>query len=109
MASIERTAYPRLRSKLIDQELETDYTLTDDEVAFVRRHAHGDVGRLSMAVTLKTRQRLGYFLALADVPGQIRLHVAKTLGLGDQAELVDGNRSSGDGASIPRGDPRALG
>ncbi len=90
MASIERTAYPRLRSKLTDQELETDYTLTDDEVAFVRQHAHGDVGRLSMAVTLKTRQRLGYFLALADVPGQIRLHVAKTLGLGDQAELVDG-------------------
>jgi TnpA family transposase len=33
---------------------------------------------------------LGYFVALSDVPNQIRLHVANALGLAEQTELVDG-------------------
>jgi TnpA family transposase len=90
MASIDRTAYPRLRSQLTDKELEADYALSEDETLFVRRHARGDVGRLSLAVLLKTRQRLGYFVALSDVPNQIRLHVANALGLAEHTELVDG-------------------
>ncbi len=90
MASIDRTAYPRLRAQLTDAELEADYTLSEDEAAFVRRHARGGVGRLSMAVSLKTRQRLGYFPALTDVPDQVRLHIANGLGLEDQVELLDG-------------------
>jgi hypothetical protein len=89
MASIERTAYPRLGARLTDKELKADYALGEDEMAFVRRHARGDSGRLSLAVLLKTRQRLGYFVALCDVPHQIRLHVANVLGLAEQTELVD--------------------
>jgi hypothetical protein len=58
MASIDRTAYPRFRGQLTDAELEAEFTLSEDEEAFVRRHARGEAGRLSMAVTLKTRQRL---------------------------------------------------
>ena len=90
MASIDRTAYPQLHSRLTDKELEADYTLTDDEEAFVCRHVRGNVGRVSIAVSLKTIQRLGYFPVLADVPDQIRLHIANTLGLEDQIDLVDG-------------------
>jgi hypothetical protein len=90
MASIERTAYPRLGARLTDKELEADYALSEDAVAFVGRHTRGDVGRLSLAVLLKTRQRLGYFVALSDVPNQIRLHVANALGLAEQTELVEG-------------------
>jgi hypothetical protein len=90
MASIDRTAYPRLRAQLTDAELEADYTLSEDEAAFVRRHARGGVGRLSMAVSLKTRQRLRYFPALTDVPDQVRIHIANGLDLDDQTELVDG-------------------
>ena len=89
MAAIERTAYPRPRSPLTDKELAADYTLSDDEVSFVRRHARGGRGRLSLAVLLKTRQRLGYFLALSEVPDQIRLYIAKTLALVEQTRLVD--------------------
>jgi len=89
MASIERTAYPRLGARLTDQELEAGYALSDEETAFVRRHARGDSGRLSLAILLKTRQWLGYFVALSDVPDQVRLHIAEALGLADQNALVD--------------------
>jgi TnpA family transposase len=90
MASIDRTAYPRFRAQLTDAELEADYTLSEDEETFVRRNARGGVGRLSMAVSLKTRQRLGYFPALTDVPDQVRLHISTGLGLEDRVELLDG-------------------
>jgi hypothetical protein len=56
---------------------------------FVRHHARGDAGRLSLAILLKTRQRLGYFVALSDVHDQIRLHFAGTLGVAEQTPLVD--------------------
>ena len=90
MASINRTAYPRFRGQLTEAELEAEFTLSEDEEAFVRRHARGEAGRLSMAITLKTRQSLGFFLALEDVPDQIRRHIAKVLGFDDETGLVDG-------------------
>ncbi|MCP4306640.1 MAG: Tn3 family transposase, partial [bacterium] len=89
MASIERTAYPRFGARLTDKELEADYALSDEETLFVRRHARGDSGRLSLAVLLKTRQWLGYFVALSDVPNQIRLHIAGALSLAEQTALAD--------------------
>jgi hypothetical protein len=64
MTSIDRTAYPRLQSLLTDQALVVDFTLSADEAVFVRRSARGGVDRESLAVTPKTRQRLGYFSAL---------------------------------------------
>ena len=90
MASIDRTAYPRLRAQLTEAELEADYTLSEDEETFVHRNVRGGVGRLSMAVSLKTRQRLGYFPALTDVPDQVRRHIANGLGLEGRVELLDG-------------------
>lgn len=90
MASIDRTAYPRFRGQLTDAELAANFTLSEEEKAFVRRHAHGEVGRLSMAVSLKTRRHLGYFPALGEVPDQIRQHVAKVLGFADETALADG-------------------
>jgi TnpA family transposase len=89
MAAIDRTAYPRLGTQLTAKELEADYALGDEERLFVRRHAHGDAGRLSLAILLKTRHRLGYFVALSDVPDQIRRHVAGVLDLSEQTPLVD--------------------
>ncbi|MCP3663161.1 MAG: DUF4158 domain-containing protein, partial [Gammaproteobacteria bacterium] len=88
MASIDRTAYPRFRGKLTDAELETNFTLSALEEAFVRRHARGDLGRLSLAVILKTRRWLGYFPALTEVPEQIQVHMANVLGLGEQVEQL---------------------
>jgi hypothetical protein len=76
MASIDRTAYPRFRGPLTDADLEAAFNLSEDDEAFVRRHARGEGGRLSMALSLKTRQFLGYFPALDKVPDQIRRHIA---------------------------------
>ena len=90
MASIDRTAYPRFRGQLTEAELTADFTLSEDEEVFVRRRAHGEGGRLSMALSLKTRQHLGYFPALEEVPDQIRRHIAKALGFDDETVLVDG-------------------
>jgi hypothetical protein len=90
MASIDRTAYPRFRGLLTDAGLEAEFNLSEDDEAFVRRHARGKVGRLSMALSLKTRQFLGYFPALDEVPDQIRRHIANELGFDDETVLVDG-------------------
>lgn len=90
MASIDRTAYPRFRGQFTDAELAANFTLSEDENAFVRRYAHGEVGRFSLAIGLKTRQFLGYFPALEDAPDQIRRHVANVLGFDEETALVDG-------------------
>lgn len=89
MASIDRTAYPRFRAHVTAAELEADYTLSEEEQTFVRRQARGDVGRLTLAISLKTRQRLGYFPALATVPDAIQGHLAKTLGFAAQTRWCD--------------------
>ena len=89
MASIDRTAYPRFRGPFTNAELEADFALSDGDKAFVRRHARGAIGRLSVAVSLKTRQWLGYFPALTDVPDQVRTYLADELGLGEQVERLD--------------------
>ena len=45
MASLDRTAYPRLRAQLTDAELEADYTRSEDEAAFVRQGGATDARR----------------------------------------------------------------
>lgn len=89
MASIERTAYPRLNQRLSDEELRTHYELTDGEQRFVSANAHGDRQRLTLAVMLKIRQRLGYFPSLRAVPHQIVEDLARQLGFPDRIRLLD--------------------
>ena len=54
MASIERTAYPRLRSRPSEDERNARYTLSVEERDFVRTNARGAKQRLTLAVMLKT-------------------------------------------------------
>ncbi len=89
MASLERTAYPRLGDRLSERELQHAYTLADEERDFIRRIAHGNSGRLTLAIMLKTRQCLGYFPSLDDVPLAIRRHLAKALGLPVSTALTE--------------------
>lgn len=90
MASIARTAYPRFRGALTDTELHAGFALTEAESAFVRRQARGALGRLVLAVSLKTRQWLGYFPALTEVPEQIQGYLATALGVEKpQVERLD--------------------
>jgi hypothetical protein len=89
MASIDRTAYPRLSKRCTGQELAIQYRLSEQELGFVRRSARGNKGRLSLAVLLKTRQHLAYFPALEEVSDQIRLHLANQLHVDEETPLVD--------------------
>src|SRR5687768_16310847 len=68
MASIERTAYPQFKRNPVVRELVATYTPTEVEVAFVTEHARQPAHRLTLAILLKTFQRLGYFPSLEDVP-----------------------------------------
>lgn len=89
MTSRDRTAYPRIEKRLNDKELEAGYILSTEECRFIRGNSRGDTGQLSLAIVLKTRQQVGYFPPLADVPDQIRLHLAKLLGIAERTPLVD--------------------
>jgi hypothetical protein len=88
MASIERTAYPRLGKRMSNEELRARYELTEQERRFVGRNANGDRQRLTLAILLKTRQQLGYFPSLKEVPGQIVKHLSGQLGFSDQIRPI---------------------
>jgi len=82
MSSIERTAYPRFAPgrALKEQELEQFYSLTPDELVYVKQNVRAPLMRLNFAVQLKTFQRLGYFAEFKDVPVIIVEHIKKCLG-----------------------------
>jgi hypothetical protein len=92
MASVDRTAYPHLRPLLSAEELQAGYELTEPEQHFIRQNANGNRQRLTLTVLLKTRQQLGYFPALGDVPDQLIDHLAQPWGFESPMNLLDETR-----------------
>ena len=88
MASINRTAYPRLKQKLSEAELETQYAPTDDEVRLVHCTTKGKSPHLTFLTMLKARQNLGYFTALHQIPDSIVRYLAETLNLPPHTPLL---------------------
>src|SRR5260370_22973110 len=68
MPTVHETAYPRLKSNVSRRELIDLYTPTQAEVELATRVSKGEPARLGFLILLKTFQRLGYFIALRDVP-----------------------------------------
>ncbi|MEH6633078.1 MAG: Tn3 family transposase [Halopseudomonas aestusnigri] len=89
MASLERTAYPRLNHRLSERDLHNYYSLTDEENIFIRNNANGQKGQLTLAVMLKTRQHLQYFPPLTNLPKNIRRFLAGSLKLPETTSIVD--------------------
>jgi hypothetical protein len=81
MLAIHDTAYPRFRSTITPKELQAVYTPTRDERRLALHATKGPRARLIFLVLLKTVQRLGYFVRLADVPAMIIQHIARSSGL----------------------------
>ena len=81
MASIERTAYPRLRSRLSDDERHARFTLTEEERDFIRASARGAEHCLTLALMLKIFQHLGYFPDLSEILEAVRDFVCWQLDL----------------------------
>ena len=77
MSSVHETAYPRFKTDLTQRELEDIYNPTDVELRLSRRLGKTITGRLYLLVLLKTVQRLGYFVMLADVPPAILAFLTK--------------------------------
>src|SRR5882724_6881775 len=80
MASIERTAYPRLTRHLSPHELHTRYTPSAADLAFAEETARGAAPTLTVLILLKTFERLGYFPRLAEVPLAIVQQLRTALG-----------------------------
>jgi len=89
MASVDRTAYPHLRPLLSAEELQAGYELTEPEQHFIQQKANGNRQRLTLTILLKTRQQLGYFPALGEVPDQLIDHLARPWGVERPMALLD--------------------
>ena len=82
VTSIERTAYPRLKRTVTAQELHAAFTPRAEEIAWAREKTRSDAHVLALVLLLKCYQRLGHFLALAEVPAGIIAYVRGCLDLG---------------------------
>ena len=88
MASIERTAYPRIKRFISARELHVFYTPQPEEVAWVRGIAGSDAHLLAGMVQLKAFNRLGHFPDLAKVPAMVVDHIRRDLRLPAEMEAV---------------------
>ena len=77
MTMRERTAYPRFKQKLTDEELAEFFTLSDEEWQFVVTTARGDAPRFQLALYLKCFQKLGYLPQMAAIPQTIIKYIVK--------------------------------
>ncbi len=95
MASIERTAYPRLRRSVSARELHESFTPGLAEMEWARELTRSPEHCLALVVWLKSFQRLGYFPELFEVPIAVVEHVQGYLGLGRGVEpMHDADRTA---------------
>ena len=97
MTMRERTAYPRLKRNLTDEELAEFFTLAAEEWQFIVKTARGDAPRIQMALYLKCFQKLGYLPQMRAIPQTIIKYIAKQRYPDLQlpvAEVTDATRSA---------------
>jgi TnpA family transposase len=80
MISPTDTAYPVLPASPSASELTNAYTPNVFELKFAEENTRQSAPRVSLLVLLKTFQRLGYFVKLADVPRSIVRTVTQAAG-----------------------------
>ena len=100
MTTLHETAYPHLKPDPTERELAELYTPTEEERVLVAGVGKRPLPRVAALVHLKVFQRLGYFLALADVPQVIRVHVAQHAGVLRAPALVDLKRFEASGSRM---------
>jgi TnpA family transposase len=94
MTAIDRTAYPRLSTRLTREELGARYRLTEADLTFVRDGARGEAGRLMLATLLKTRQDFGCFSTLDEIHPDTVAYLASQLGVTAPVWPEDAHRTS---------------
>lgn len=83
MSGIYETAYPKFKPNLTEKELTEIYTPSSDELNFVHQRLREHENCLLPLVYIKTGQRLGYFVSIADVPNEIVIHIANVAEVGN--------------------------
>ncbi|MEU6611485.1 DUF4158 domain-containing protein [Streptomyces shenzhenensis] len=82
MASLERTAYPRFKRLISEQELREFFTPSAEDVVWARERTHDRPGRvLALLVMLKSAARLGRVPKLGEIPEVVVAHVRDQAGL----------------------------
>ena len=81
MTAIDRTAYPRTRESMTQEELDSRYNLSAADLEFVRSAARGGSGRVTLAAMLTTRRDFGMFPPPPDIHETTIAHLATQLGL----------------------------
>ncbi len=81
MASIERTAYPRFKSIITENELSTFFTPSLEELAYANSKTKDLFYLLVFLALLKSVQKLFYFPNLTDIPQPIIKHISRYTGL----------------------------
>ena len=95
MPTIRDTAYPRLKGMSSPQDLRCLYTPSRRERAFARQHCVNREASACFSVLLKTFQRVGYFVAVRDVPPDIVRHIANRVRVRQDRLDRDGYDKSG--------------
>lgn len=96
LPGVHETVYPRFKSNVSQRDLIRVYSPTSDEIAFVERVTRGDISKLCFLVTLKSFQRLGYFVMLSDVPQPVIIHIARVTNINftpEELEKYDKSRT----------------
>jgi hypothetical protein len=88
VASIERTAYPRIKRFISARELHVFYTPQPEEITWVQSIAGSDNHLLAGMVQLKAFTRLGHFPGLEKVPAMVVDHIRRDLRLPAEVEPV---------------------
>lgn len=87
MASLERTAYPQFSRSYGPKELQQAFSLSPDELFWLRSHGRSAPTRFGLAVLLKTFQHLWYFPPVETIPAEIVHHIRKSLGVGERVRI----------------------
>jgi hypothetical protein len=95
MPAAHETAYPRLKEAVTPTDLAEVYTPTRKEIALAIDTSPRPEARLGFLILLKTFQRLGYFVLVAEVPRPIVEHIARYLGAELSADELLGYDESG--------------
>jgi hypothetical protein len=81
VTTIDRTAYPRFKRAISEQDLTEVYTVTDDEKDFIDAAAYGDQMQLNLTLLLKSGQRLARFPNVEQIPVRIVTHLRQQLSI----------------------------
>jgi len=89
MASIERTAYPRLKNNISQKQLQNKYTPLLNEINHAYSIARTETTAISYLVLLKCFQNIGYFPPIDEIPDIIVKHIKKQLNIENQPNNIE--------------------